>query len=83
MSSLPLPLPHVCQVNVKDVEMRACAALYLILPGRRQAVGAPDALDAFTRDTQYAVRSVRCTLYVVRCTLLGGFCTYPLYVSVR
>jgi hypothetical protein len=22
-------------------------------------------------------------LYVVRCTLLGGFCTYPLYVSVR
>jgi hypothetical protein len=36
-----------------------------------------------SRDAQYAVRPVCCTLYVVRCTLVGVFCTYPLYVPVR
>jgi hypothetical protein len=39
--------------------------------------------EAQCRDAQYAVRPVRCTLYVVRCTLVGGFCTHPLYVPVR
>jgi hypothetical protein len=42
--------------------------------------------DDVTQDPSeqgYSVRCTFCTLYAVRCTLLGGFCTYPLYVSVR
>jgi hypothetical protein len=35
--------------------------------------------DLFTA----GILSTLYVLYVVRCTLLGGFCTYPLYVSVR
>jgi hypothetical protein len=40
----PLPLPFLLrlQVIIQDIEVRACAALYLILHGRRR-VGAPEA----------------------------------------
>jgi hypothetical protein len=40
----PLPLPFLLrlQVIIQDIEVRACAALYLMLPGRRR-VGAPEA----------------------------------------
>jgi hypothetical protein len=40
----PLPLPFLLclQVIIQDIEVSACAALYLMLPGRRR-VGAPEA----------------------------------------
>jgi hypothetical protein len=39
---LPLPFLLLLQVIIQDIEVRACAAQYLMLPGRRR-VGAPEA----------------------------------------
>jgi hypothetical protein len=39
---LPLPFLLLLQVIIQDIEVRAWAALYLMLPGRR-GVGAPEA----------------------------------------
>jgi hypothetical protein len=39
---LPPPFFRLLQVILRDVEVRACAALYLLLPGRGRA-GAPEA----------------------------------------
>jgi hypothetical protein len=41
---LPLPFLLLLQVIIGGIEVRECAAHYLLLPGRRR-VGAPEAQD--------------------------------------